>query len=260
MTPYAALIRNIRNWPAFLAFKLWPRRRASYQFVLKPTPVRVTMPRTMVVLFKEIFLNEAYAPAFEGMTGTAPVVIDIGGNMGYFALYTFCRYPAAQVHSFEPVEANQRVLNAHQRAHPAFAWTLHPVAVAGRAGTLDFFYDAAQSAEGINTDASLFSAEELRSTTARHQRISVEAVRLDEWMAARQLTHCDLLKLDCEGAEYEILYTLPDALYDRISAIVAEVHPLTKPHEQLEPLADFLRTKGYRVRTTPERMLYARRL
>jgi FkbM family methyltransferase len=261
LSKYFGLVRNVQNWAQYLRFKIQPDRSRTYTFRLRPVPIELRMPGSgaTVMLFKEIFMREAYEPALRAIRAERPVILDVGGNLGYFALYAFLRYPQAKVHSFEPIATNLKYLVAHRQANPQLDWQVHPVAVADRTGTLDFYYDESETSEGISTNASLYSATEIGTVTAQHQRLQVEAVRLADWFEKHGLDGCDLLKLDCEGAEYGILYTLPERYFARIPAIVAEAHPMKNPGETLGELADFLRAKGYAVRTADGQMIYAAR-
>jgi hypothetical protein len=60
----------------------------------------------------------------------------------------------------------------------------------------------------------------------------------------------DLVKLDCEGAEYEILFNLPPVYFPRIRRIVLEYHDNVTAYTHLD-LAAFLKEQGYRVKVTP---------
>lgn len=55
----------------------------------------------------------------------------------------------------------------------------------------------------------------------------------------------DLLKIDCEGDEYEILAGLPDDMWKAVSTLLVEVHPRTDkaPNE----LKARLEANGFRV-------------
>jgi hypothetical protein len=61
---------------------------------------------------------------------------------------------------------------------------------------------------------------------------------------------CDLLKLDCEGAEYPILLNTPSALFARIHRIILEYHSSTTSAEHVA-LVKYLEQAGYRIRTQP---------
>src|SRR5207253_10279439 len=48
--------------------------------------------------------------------------------------------------------------------------------------------------------------------------------RLDEVLRELRLTHIDLLKIDCEGADADIFATLPDDILNQCQWIVGEFH------------------------------------
>ena len=50
----------------------------------------------------------------------------------------------------------------------------------------------------------------------------------------------DLLKLDCEGAEYNILYNTPAHLFKKINCISIETHPGPDKKENKDALEKFL--------------------
>ena len=60
----------------------------------------------------------------------------------------------------------------------------------------------------------------------------------------------DLLKLDCEGAEYDILRNSPSIVPGRVLRIVAEVHS-SGPDQDRDTLAAFLKQSGYAVEVFP---------
>jgi hypothetical protein len=57
----------------------------------------------------------------------------------------------------------------------------------------------------------------------------------------------DLLKLDAEGAEYEILYTTPGALFTKVREIRLEYHQGTRDGENLASLTAWLESAGYDI-------------
>jgi FkbM family methyltransferase len=77
--------------------------------------------------------------------------------------------------------------------------------------------------------------------------LSVQCVSLAEILDSHGLARVDLLKMDCEGAEYEILYNTPDRYLDRIREIRMEYHNLPAERCSGEALGTFLRSRGYDV-------------
>ena len=62
---------------------------------------------------------------------------------------------------------------------------------------------------------------------------------------------CDLLKVDCEGAEFEIFEHTPSEIFKRIDRIVMEYHThtrsATEKHRQAAPLLERLIAEGFRI-------------
>ena len=73
---------------------------------------------------------------------------------------------------------------------------------------------------------------------------------LDELLRRLGVARCDLLKLDCEGAEYEILYGASEETLRAIDAITAEYHVGLNEHTVAE-LVRFLESRGFIVTSTP---------
>jgi hypothetical protein len=63
--------------------------------------------------------------------------------------------------------------------------------------------------------------------------------------------------MDCEGAEYDILYNCPLDYLQRIDQIAMEVHNGEKENQNIEALEAFLRERGFSTRRRPVGMLWA---
>jgi len=75
---------------------------------------------------------------------------------------------------------------------------------------------------------------------------TVACTTLTEILRVNALPAVDLLKMDCEGAEYEILYSTPPHVLSRIKELRIEYHNLTA-EENVENLKRFLTTAGYTI-------------
>lgn len=77
------------------------------------------------------------------------------------------------------------------------------------------------------------------------KRIRVKMRSLGQFLQDNHIERVDLLKLDCEGAEYDILFGLQEEDFARIPRIAMETHVTEK--FRMEDMLDFLRGKGYIV-------------
>jgi hypothetical protein len=62
------------------------------------------------------------------------------------------------------------------------------------------------------------------SGSATQSALLVKTQSLAEVFEEHAVKRCDMLKLDCEGAEFEILLTLDRAILERIDSISMEYH------------------------------------
>jgi FkbM family methyltransferase len=184
---------------------------------------------------KETLLDGFYdRPGLRPTTGWS--IVDVGGGIGDFAVDVAARDPTARVHVFEPDAAARRLAELNVAANGLANVTLHPEALAGRTGTVQLDETAAdplrrQAGTGTGTGGR-----------------AVPALDLGDALERAGIDDCDLLKLDCEGAEYEILAGAGKTLA-RVRRLVGEFHELG-PGRDLRALATFLADSGYDARWT----------
>lgn len=78
--------------------------------------------------------------------------------------------------------------------------------------------------------------------------LSVQCVSLNDILDDRSINDCQILKLDCEGAEYEALYALSPANTGKIKKIVMEYHDdLKNTKHTLVSLVAYLRQFGFEL-------------
>jgi FkbM family methyltransferase len=166
-------------------------------------------------LFFEIFANGCYRRGLPAaLTGD---VVDIGANIGAFTLEAATRYPGSIVHAYEPdprtCDMLRRNIEANGLASRVRVWN---EAVAGEPGTLRLWRGDGSVVVSAHLPAHL-----------RGEPCDVPAVTLQK-VLARTAGRIGVLKLDCEGAEAEILEAAGPAL-DAVDFIVAEYHPSLVP-------------------------------
>jgi FkbM family methyltransferase len=161
-------------------------------------------------LFFEIFVNGCYRRGLPSEAGGD--VVDIGANIGAFTLDAASRYPAATVHAYEPDPRTCALLRRNVEANGlASRVRIWNEAVAGESGTLRLW----------RGDGSIAASAHLRGA-ARGVPCDVPAVTL-QTLVSRTTGRVGVLKMDCEGAEADILEAAGPAL-DAVDYIVAEYH------------------------------------
>ncbi|NTW98024.1 MAG: FkbM family methyltransferase [Oscillochloris sp.] len=141
------------------------------------------------------------------------VVIDIGAGLGDFAITAARRHPQARVLAFEPFPASAALCRRNVRLNRVGNVQVIEAAVGGGSGTI-----------GLDTSSPDSVQYSTVSNAANQSALLVQIQGLGEVFAEHAVDRCDLLKLDCEGAEFEILLTLDRATLGRINSISMEYH------------------------------------
>jgi FkbM family methyltransferase len=169
----------------------------------------------------EVFISKIYEPPHETAVAKIRRIVDVGANVGLTLAYWAIRYPDAEIEAFEPhpghVAALRRVIAAN---HIDGRVKLHPHAAAPR-GYRCHLTDAGTASMTIPDDPS--------PTSLNGRPIPITAIDFFETIGPDKI---DLLKLDCEGAEVELLM---DECFARLNAdrLVMEWHE-TAAHPNAE--------------------------
>lgn len=253
MKRFVNAARHIPGWPSFWRhyydIKRPGRERAELTLPLRGGLV-ACVPAGLMSAFDEVFLRDVYGAALSPGWPRAPQVVDVGANAGFFCLRMFARYPSARVIAVEPLPANRALLERQRALNPGVELVVDGRAVAGRPGTMALHFDSRRE---YSVDASL------APPPGADASVQVEVTTLADLYRDHGLTRCDLLKLDCEGAEYDILERCPDEVYAATDRIVLEVHERPGRPQAVDELVRFLRAKGYRVRNRKDEIVTCRR-
>lgn len=193
---------------------------------------------------KETFYDRFYErfgfPLVDGWS-----VVDIGAGIGEFTVFAAALYPSCRVVGFEPFPESFSLLQENLRLNHTTNVRVFSTAVSGKKGDLllDFSGGEPLQIQGLQQARG-------EASPASQAFIPVRSVTLDEALKEAGIKTCDLLKLDCEGAEYEILFQAPDSVWQGIQRIVMEYHDGVTCYSHAD-LEKFLTEKGYRVEVFP---------
>jgi FkbM family methyltransferase len=184
-----------------------------------------------IAILHEVFLERAYASLERILKQTSlPItVIDLGAHIGCFALRSLWAGPNVFIECYEPGDHNREALtkNVDSNRSKADRVKIYGEAVASDDGTARYFHDPT-----VTVNSGLYG----ESGGVEITTVSFKTV----------LSRCRypvaLLKIDIEGAEYELLDgTVPDD-WNGIPAIMAETHPdpsgESNPQEWLRKMYD----------------------
>ncbi|MDH5763861.1 MAG: FkbM family methyltransferase [Nitrospinota bacterium] len=246
MTRYLNLMRNISNWSLYLGIKFGLTRPDPIHFITR-SGVTVEVPRRLLQTFKEVFMDECYMDCLQRPIPKGGSVIDIGANAGFFSMFAASRFDQPKILSYEPIPVNFRQLEKNRELNPQHDIHPHQNAVAGKAGEITLTFDPSDS---FTTSASMTRKQE-------GEEIKVTCVTLKDIFEKYGLERCDFLKMDCEGAEYDIFYNCPEDILSRIDQIAMEVHKGTEPRHDMDSLEQFFKHHGFLTQRRPVDMLWA---
>ncbi len=202
------IVRNSFREQMYLKSKLFFKKR--YQLVenLKFDNYKIDIidAKSFLAQYDEIFVNHSYQFKTKSQN---PIIIDCGSNIGLSVLYYKKAYPNAIVHSFEPDQKVFMTLFNNINKNNLQKVYLNNCAVWVKNGTIDFFHENSDGGHLVNDDISEGNISK------------VECISLSDYISKFDLI--DFLKIDIEGAEYEIM--MDSSMYiNKVKYLFLEFH------------------------------------
>ena len=167
------------------------------------------------------------------------VIVDIGANIGVFSVYQAMENKDVKIYAFEPEPINFKRLSNNIKLN-----RLSP--------RIKAFQQAMAEKREFRR---LYLSSDHRHHTFMGEKsndfVLVKARLLEDFLSTEKINNCDLLKLDVEGAEYEIIYSLPVRDLQKIRYISLEYHNLSNQGGRMgTALRGYLQRRGFAVTQT----------
>jgi len=189
-------------------------------------------------IFHLFLLKEYSPPGFEIKEGD--IVVDIGANRGVFtALAAYKK--AGLILAYEPDPDNYTSLSNLVSLNGFLMVKLHNIAVAGTEGYRPLYLSNENTRHTI-VGRDVVTNQELEES------IEVKTILLDD--IVKNVNKVDLLKIDCEGAEYEILLSTGVSILEKVRRIVIEYHGDEQDIRVFE-IINRLKEIGYCIQLNP---------
>jgi FkbM family methyltransferase len=175
--------------------------------------------------FKEIFVDEVYR--FESESDK-PIIYDCGANIGISMLYFKRIYPHSKIKAFEADPVISEILKTNLQKNK-----INDVEVINKAVWIDYngVYFGVEGADG----GSIFK------TNSSLKKI--DSIKLKDFLEKE--LHIDLLKMDIEGAEYDVILDC-NASLRKAKYIFIEYHSWTNQLQKLDEILKILRNNNFR--------------
>lgn len=176
-----------------------------------------------------------------------PIIVDVGAHIGTFAMLSAIKFPDASIFAFEAsldtfsllkknVESNSlqtRIKYFHQ-------------ALCGTDGPVTLFHNEEHGNWGHTISREISSSAE-----------TVNGVSLSTFIREYNIAEIDLIKFNCEGAEFDILLSMSSADLRKISCAIILYHldltMIDKPLEKLVARLEEASLKFFFLHQTPQR-------
>jgi FkbM family methyltransferase len=186
-------------------------------------PLWFTSPSELMHGLKEIFAEKIYDQTLPENA----YVIDCGANIGLSVIYLKKICPSARIEAFEPDPANFSLLQKNitsfglqnVEAHQAAIW---------KDDSILMFESAGSMGSSINPEMN-------------DGGVKVKAVRLKNLLDRP----VDFLKIDIEGAEYEVIKDSADSLH-QVKRMFLEYHGQFEQNDELLEMLNIVRAAGFK--------------
>lgn len=191
---------------------------------------------TAQYLLEEVWLNEDY---YFNYSQQQPVIFDCGANIGISVLYFKALYPESTIIAFEPNPNLFALLEKNVLDNQLKDVYIHQVALSATNEEISFF---------INDNLGSFLSSKFQHRGGDNE-IQVKAVQLSGYI--KRYSDIDFLKMDIEGAEYEVIQELNEKkLLDAVQKFIVEYHYFKdRDQEKMEIFMDTFAQNGFTFTT-----------
>ena len=194
--------------------------------------IKIRTKSSDIQIFTEIWLENAYPV---NLDSDDEVIIDIGSHIGIFFLYCIHKFKNCKIFSFEADKENYNISKDNIKLNNLTDANCKNLAVSSKLGYIKFYKNEDFSSHSIITPTNNFE--------------NIESTNLKEIFDENKIDKCNLLKLDCEGVEYEILLNTSNEIYKKINQIFLEYH-IDNNEELLEKLIIKLKENNYQIKNS----------
>ena len=235
-------IKKVRNWEhVFLNyFRVTNNKHMTFKFrdgrIVKIRNAADEDDTSGIGTVHGIFFRDDYCQ--KGLTiEEGDIVIDIGANIGIFSIYASLKAPKGKVYAYEPFKVHYKRLLDNLKANNLKNVSAFNLAVCKKKGKRNLFIH--KNCSGMH---SLVFKEDSKG------KAIVDCITLKDIFEKNNIKKCDFLKIDCEGAEYEILYNAPKNILKKINKISLEFDNIDTYQQNCFQLKKFLKDNDFIVR------------
>lgn len=198
--------RNIKDKSHRISSLTWNNKKVFYR-----------TSSSDMILINEILLKSKYKREYYFPEKIKPkVIFDIGGNIGITSIYLATIFPKALIYSFEPLKENFEILQKNTSQFNNIK--AFNVGLGAKNGSFKVYL----SGDNENYGGVSFYSEIEGNLSKSFTECKVK--NINDVIKQLDINCIDLIKIDTEGAEFDILTNLETELLYKTSWITGELH------------------------------------
>ena len=231
----------VRSWKILKNWYLYPLvyfKLTKKDYVIFETrsglKIKIRVNSTDLMALTHVWMIQEYSDD-DFPISNDDVIIDVGAHIGLFALFAsqFCKN--GKIFCYEPIKENYKILIENIEMNQIQNIFPNNLAVTKETSRVKIFLNDDQSGHSMFTQNKNF--------------VEVDSKSLSDIFIDNGIKECDFLKLDCEGAEYEIVESISSDLFTKINKTAIEYHMVDTKPELLEQLINKLKQFSFSVHT-----------
>lgn len=164
-------------------------------------------------------------------------IVDIGAHKGYFTTYAAKECPSANIYSFEPIKTSFQMLSKNiAQNHLDKRVHVFNLGLADKEEVREINLSTS------STDNTFYS----KLGSDLNGKTKIKCTTLQNAIENNKLADIDLLKIDCEGAEFEIFMSSNKKTLRHIKEIRMEYHNIDKK-KNITKLISFFKKAGLKL-------------
>ena len=233
----------VRSWKILKNWYLYPLvyfKLTKKDYVIFETrsglKIKIRVNSTDLMALTHVWMIQEYS-GDDFPISNDDVIIDVGAHIGLFALFAsqFCKN--GKIFCYEPIKENYKILIENIEMNQIQNIFPNNLAVTKETSRVKIFLNDDQSGHSMFTQNKNF--------------VEVDSKSLSDIFIDNGIKECDFLKLDCEGAEYEIVESISSDLFTKINKTAIEYHMVDTKPELLKQLINKLKQFSFSVHTRP---------
>ena len=225
----------LKNWYLYplVYFKLTKKNDVIFE-TRSGLKIKIRVNSTDLMALTHVWMIQEYSDD-DFPISNDDVIIDVGAHIGLFALFAsqFCKN--GKIFCYEPIKENYKILIENIEMNQIQNIFPNNLAVTKETSRAKIFLNDDQSGHSMFIQNKNF--------------VEVDSKSLSDIFIDNGIKECDFLKLDCEGAEYEIVESLPSDLFTKINKTAIEYHMVDTKPELLEQLINKFKQFSFSVHT-----------